>query len=257
MLIRKNYMHNHEPEVPSKVAIVTGAAHRIGANIARKLHYANFNVVVHYRSSKDAASSLTEELNNSRQSSAISLQADLQQPGSADTVTSAAIEQWGRLDLLVNNASLYFPTPVGEITSDTINSLFGTNVHAPLLLSQAAHPHLKINTGSVVNIVDIYGAVTHRNHSVYSASKAALSMLTKSLAADFAPDVRVNGISPGAILWPEGESMLTEIQKKEIIEKIPLARKGSASDIAEAVIYLVNAKFVTGQILTVDGGRTL
>jgi len=159
--------------------------------------------------------------------------------------------------LLVNNASEFYPTPVGQITEDVIQKLFATNLQAPLLLAQTAFPHLSKTGGCVINILDIYSAIAHKEHSVYSASKAALSMLTKSFATDFAPDVRVNGVSPGAILWPEGSAELSETQKQSVLEKIPLERKGDVRDIADAVVYLANAKFVTGQILKVDGGRTL
>ena len=250
-------MQNDESATSRKVAIVTGAARRIGACTAKMLHKSGYNVLVHYRASKEPALDLVAELNSDCADSALGMQAELQQESSANSIVNAAIEHWGRLDLLVNNASEFYPTKIQSITADDISQLFGTNFQAPLLLSQAAFPHLKEHSGAVVNIVDIYSATVHKEHSVYCASKAALSMLTKSFAVEFAPEVRVNGVSPGAILWPEGQAGITEAQKKRIVDAIPLERIGDASDIAEAVLYLATAQFVTGQIMTVDGGRTL
>jgi len=249
-------MTNNDSAKLRKVAIVTGAAHRIGAKISRELHKHGYNVLIHYRSSEETALQLVEELNDLHADTAMCMSAELQQ-GSAIGLVEATVEQWGRLDMLVNNASEFYPTPVGQITEEVIQKLFATNLQAPLLLAQAAFPHLSKSGGCVINILDIYSAIAHKEHAVYSASKAALAMLTKSFATDFAPDVRVNGVSPGAILWPEGSAELSETQKQSVLDKIPLERKGDVRDIADAVVYLANAKFVTGQILKVDGGRTL
>jgi len=240
-----------------RVAVVTGAAKRIGASIARQLHEKDFDVLVHYRSSDTAATQLITELNGTRTDSAFSIKADLQKGDSVSKIINAAMDNFGRVDLLVNNASVFYPTPLGNITANDFGNLFATNVQAPLLLAQAAYPHLTECEGSIVNIIDIYSQLTHKEHSVYSASKAALSNLTKSLATEFAPAVRVNGVSPGAILWPEGEASLSEDKKQEVLCKIPLSRMGSAEDIAKAVLYLAEAQFVTGHIINVDGGRCL
>jgi len=216
-------------------------------------------MVVHYRSDAEIALALIDELNQLRPDSAIGKQTDLTSAGFAEDLVGAAVDHWGQLDLLVNSASQFRPTPVGTITIDDMQSLFATNFQAPMLLTQAAYPHLQSAEGSVVNILDIYSSMVHRDHPVYSASKAALRMLTKSLAVDLAPNVRVNGISPGAILWPEGEAAISDEKKSSILQHIPLGRMGNPDQIAQAVVYLSsdNAKFVTGQILAMDGGRTL
>ncbi len=242
-----------------KVAVVTGASQRIGAAIARQAHSGGYNVLIHYRNSGKAALALAEQLNHQRADSAACVQADFSEPGSCSELITECAERWGQLDLLVNNASEFFPTPIGTISSAQITSVFAANVYAPLLLAQAARPYLQSSNGSVVNIVDVYASVVHRDHPVYCASKAALAMLTKSLAVDLAPAIRVNGIAPGAILWPDGESAITDNQKAAAIENIPLSKTGDASQIASAVMYLASdaAAFMTGHIMTIDGGRTL
>jgi len=250
-------MQNIDRVQSRKVAIVTGAARRIGAVIAGTLHKEGFNVLVHYRSSGTEAQQLVDELNGLSANTATSHCADLCDEESASQLVDLAIEKWGRVDLLVNNASVFFPTPVGKITADAIGKLFATNVQAPLLLAQAACPHLRKNKGSIINIVDIYSSIAHKDHSAYCASKAALNMLTRSLATDLAPDVRVNGVSPGAILWPETGEPLPDDIKNDLLAKIPLNRKGNADDISGAVLYLANAEYVTGHIINVDGGRSL
>jgi len=241
------------------VAIVTGAAKRIGESICRVLHRSGYNVLVHYRADQSLALALINDLNNIRPNSAIGKQADLTHDGAAEGLVGAAVNQWDRLDLLVNNASEFSPTPIGAISMEVMQRMFASNVHAPLLLAQAAFPHLQSVKGSVVNILDIYASVVHKEHPVYCASKAALSMLTKSLAIEFAPTVRVNGVAPGAILWPDGEAEISDEKKSGIARKIPLSRMGNPAQIAAAVKYLsgVDADFITGQILSIDGGRTL
>lgn len=242
-----------------KVALVTGASQRIGAAIARRAHRAGYRVFIHYRSSASSASRLADELNRERPDSAACGQADFSAPDSCSELIASCIGQWGQLDLLVNNASEFFPTPLGSITVDNLEKTFAANVFAPLLLVQAAGPHLQSTGGCIVNVVDIYAHKVHRDHAVYCASKAALAMLTKSLAVELAPAVRVNGIAPGAILWPEGEVGLTEEKKSAALAKVPLKRMGSAEQIAAAVMYFssIDASFITGQILPIDGGRTL
>ena len=239
-----------------KVALVTGAARRIGAAIATRLHQSGANVAIHYRGSAAEAAALVDKLNGMRADSAAAFQADLIDtsllPGLVDDVTG-----WcGRLDILVNNASTFYPTPPGEITEAHWEDLMGSNLKAPLFLSQAALPELQKTEGAIVNIVDIHAQRPLRNHTVYGPAKAALAMLTRSLAKDLAPAVRVNGVSPGAILWPENE--LDEAAKKAILEQVPLERAGDPDDIAGAVLFLVqDATYVTGQIIAVDGGRSI
>ncbi len=245
-------------ESTDKVMLITGASQRIGAAIGRKAHSEGYRVVVHYRTSATQAASLVESLNKSRADSAVSLPADFADLTHCSQLIEAAVSRWGRLDVLVNNASEFFPTPLGDIEPACLQQTFSANVFAPLLLTQAALPQLRSRNGAVVNILDIYAGVAHPDHSVYCASKAALSMLTRSLAVECAPDVRVNGVAPGAILWPDGQSEITEQAKAEMLKKIPLAKTGKAEHIAAAVTYLcsANAEFITGQTIAIDGGRT-
>lgn len=246
-------------ECIGRVMLVTGASQRIGAAIAQHAHAKGYRVVIHYRNSAEAAAALVNTLNQKRTNSALSLAADFASLNNCEPLISSILDQWGRLDALVNNASEFFPTPLGTIDSKQLDQLFSANVFAPLLLTQAALPALKQQLGSVVNIVDIYARRVHPAHPVYCASKAALAMLTRSLAFECAPEVRVNGVAPGAILWPEGDSSVSEQAKTQMLEKIPLCKTGSAEQIAAAVLYFCSddAAFVTGQVLSVDGGRTL
>jgi pteridine reductase len=239
--------------------LITGASQRIGAAIARRAHEHGYCVIVHYRSSAAAAAKLVQSLNDSRSNSAISLAADFKDLQQCRLLIDAAVAQWGRLDVLVNNASEFFPTPLGSIGTAELETLFNANVFAPLLLSQAALPELGRHNGAVVNILDIYAKLTHREHSVYCASKAALSMLTRSLAVESAPQVRVNGVAPGAILWPEGPSAVSDDEQAKMLAKIPLNKIGNPQQIAAAVMYLCSddAQFITGQTIAIDGGRTL
>ncbi len=213
-------------------------------------------VAIHYRGSAEEAEALAAELNGVRENSAITLQADLLDmaalPGLVEQVTG-----WGgRLDALVNNASTFYPTPIGEISEDHWTDLIGSNFKAPLFLSQAALPHLRDSKGVIINIVDIHAQRPLRNHPVYGPAKAALAMLTRSLAKDLAPEIRVNGVSPGAILWPEDG--MTVAAQQTILRQVPLARAGDPSDIAGCVLYLLrDATYVTGQIIAVDGGRSM
>lgn len=240
----------------NKVALITGAARRIGAEIVRQLHASGARVVIHYRSSSTEADALARSLNEQRPDSARTLAGDLLDiPAIAGLVDEAAGWQ-GRLDILINNASSFYPTPVGTISEDNWHELVGSNFKAPLFLSQAAAPYLAKHEGSIVNIVDIHSLRPLREHVVYGSAKAALAMTTRSLAKDLAPDVRVNGVSPGAILWPEDG--MTESAQSAILEQIPLRRTGQPTDIAGCVLYLVrDASYVTGQVIAVDGGRSL
>ncbi len=246
----------HETTLAGKTALVTGASRRIGATIVRRLHGAGARVAIHYRSSADDARTLQDELNGLRADSAEIFQADLGDTSVCQPLIDGVARWAGGLDILVNNASSFYPTPLGTVTESQWDDLVGSNLKAPLFLSQEALPHLKERSGSIVNIVDIHARRPLKDHVVYGPAKAGLAMLTLSLAKDLAPEVRVNGISPGAILWPEN-GMTDEVRQK-IVEQIPLARAGSPADIADCVLYLVrDAGYVTGQIIAVDGGRSL
>ena len=237
-------------------ALITGAGKRIGACVARSLHEAGANVALHYRGSASEAQALAGELNARRSDSAITVQADLLDVDSLPALVDKVVAQDGRLDILVNNASSFYPTPVGEITPEQFDDLIGTNLKAPLFLSQAATPALRNAQGCIVNMVDIHATRPLRHHTVYGPAKAGLAMLTRSLARDLAPDIRVNGVSPGAIIWPE--TGMPEQAKASILKQIPLQRIGEAQDIADCIVYLVrDAKYVTGQIIAVDGGRSI
>ncbi len=240
----------------NRVILVTGAARRIGAAIVTRLHENGARVVIHYRGSADDARTLAESLNAARPDSAMTIAADLTDTAGLPELVAAAANWGGRLDGLVNNASSFYPTPVGSITEDDWQALIGSNLKAPLFLSQAAAPHLAKTQGAIVNIVDIHAQRPLRNHTVYGSAKAGLAMLTRSLAKDLAPDVRVNGVSPGAILWPE-DNMSDDV-KSAILQQVPMGRPGEPGDIAGCVLFLLgNAPYITGQILAVDGGRSI
>jgi pteridine reductase len=239
-----------------KTALVTGAARRVGAAIARRLHAAGANVVLHYRDSATDADALAAELNAARAKSAATVKAELLAPIAPRALVSAAVDQFGRLDLLVNNASAFFPVPVGSIEASHWEELIGSNLRAPLFISQEAAPHLAKARGSIVNIVDIHAERPLEGYAVYTVAKAGLAALTRSLAIELAPDVRANGVAPGAIAWPEDGQFDPE-ERKRILATTPLARIGSPEDIAQAVHFLACAPYVTGQILAVDGGRSL
>ena len=238
-----------------QVALVTGSARRIGARIVETLHDAGARVVIHYRGSAGEAAALAARLNEARADSALTLQADLLDTAALPSLVDATLDWAGRLDVLVNNASTFYPTPIGEITEAHWDDLMGTNLKVPLFLSQAAAPALREARGSIVNLVDIHSTRPLKDHHVYGPAKAGLAMLTRGLAKDLGPDIRVNGVSPGAILWPEdGMSGNT---KQSILDQVPLARAGDPADIAGCVLYLVrDAGYVSGQIIAVDGGRS-
>ena len=240
----------------NKVALVTGAARRIGATIARTLHAAGADVAIHYRGSVDEAQALVAELNRLRPDSAAAFAADLTDVAAIGDLAAQAGQWRNRLDVLVNNASSFYPTPAGTITEAQWDDLVGTNLKAPLFLSQAALPALRDGGGVIVNIIDVHASHPLRDHPVYGPAKAGLAMLTRSLAKDLAPDVRVNGVSPGAILWPEND--MSDDTKAAILKQVPLARPGDPEDIAGTVLFLVrDATYVTGQIIAVDGGRSV
>jgi pteridine reductase len=244
------------PGLEGRVALVTGAARRVGAEIATHLHAAGADVGIHYRHSADAAAQLVARLNRLRPDSAAAFQADLLETAAIPELVNEVIGWRGGIDFIVNYASTFYPTPLGEITEAHWDDLVGSNLKAPLFLCQAAAPSLRERRGSIVNIVDIHARRPLRDHLVYGPAKAGLAMLTRALAKDLAPDVRVNGVSPGAILWPEGD--MSEETKASILERVPLARAGDPADIAGCVLYLVrDADYVTGQIVAVDGGRSI
>jgi len=239
-----------------KVALVTGAARRIGATITRTLHAYGASVAIHYRGSAEEAVALADDLNSQRADSAVSFAADLTDLPSLSTLVENVINWRSRLDVLVNNASSFYPTPIGTITEQQWDDLVGTNLKAPLFLSQAALPALREGHGVIINIVDIHSQRPLRDHTVYGPAKAGLAMLTYSLAKDLAPDVRVNGVSPGAILWPEDG--MTDDTRETILRQVPLGRAGTPEDVAGAVLYLASeASYVTGQIIAIDGGRSI
>jgi pteridine reductase len=241
-----------------RVVLVTGAARRIGAAIARALHRGGARVVLHCRRSRDEAETMAAELNGLRPASCAIVQADLLQVAALPRLAEDAARAFGRLDGLVNNASSFAPTPFGAIDAAQWEDLIGSNLRAPLFLSQAAAPHLRESRGAIVNVVDIHAERPLRDYLVYSIAKSGLAGLTRALALELGPGVRVNGVAPGAILWPEGGQHFDAAEKSRILEQTPLERIGSPEDVAGAVKYLLfDAPFVTGQILAVDGGRSL
>ena len=245
-----------EQDLNGKVVLVTGAARRIGAAIVTRLHENGARVAIHYRRSANEADSLATRLNNERADSAATFAADLLDMKQLPQLISGVVDWAGRLDCLVNNASTFYPTAVGSITEAQWDDLVGSNLKAPLFLTQAAIPHLRQNGGTIVNIVDIHAQRPLRNHAVYGPAKAGLAMLTRSLAKDLAPDIRVNGVSPGAILWPEDG--MSDAAQQTILRQVPLQRPGDPDDVAGCVLYLMrDATYVTGQIIVVDGGRSI
>ena len=240
----------------NKVALITGGAQRVGAMTARFLHAAGANLVLHYRSSRQQALELQTELNEIRKNSVILIQADLLEVNNLPAIIKQSIEQWGRLDILVNNASSFYPTPVGKVSEADWDDLIGSNMKAPFFLSQAAAPHLQQQKGCIISIVDIHAERPMEGHSVYNMAKAGLAMLVKTLAFELGPDVRVNGVAPGAIMWPTQE--MDDVTKKRIVSRTYLKRKGSPEDIARTVLFLAsNADYISGQVIAVDGGRSL
>lgn len=246
----------HPESLRGKTALITGGAARLGAMIARYLHREGADVVIHYRRSSKKAEALAEQLCTERSGSAITIQGDVIDPTCWPRLIDACAGFSGRLDVLINNASTYYPTPIGEATPEQWDDLFGSNARAPFFLAQAATPLLRRSGGCIVNLVDIYAERPHPGHPVYCMAKAANAMMVKALALDLAPDIRVNGVAPGAALWPEGYQ--SDAEQQQILERIPMGRPAGAEQIAEAVMCLVTGPdYVTGQILAVDGGRSV
>lgn len=253
-------MQMNQQTLSGKTALVTGSALRVGACFNRRLHAAGADVVIHYNRSDDAAIALAEELNKARPGSAITVQADLCDDSSLTGLVSAATDFKGRLDILVNNGSSYYPTSVGDTTAAQWDNLIGTNLRAPYFLSQAAQPWLRESHGCIVNMVDINGEAPLPGYAVYCAAKAGLIMLTRALAKELGPEIRVNAIAPGPILWPEGDAAIDEEEKSRILrEEVVLQRMGAPDNLADALMFFCqpSASFVTGQVLAVDGGRSL
>lgn len=240
-----------------KVALITGGAKRVGAASARLLHAAGAKLMIHYRSSAAEARALQDELNAIRPDSVALIQADLLDTDGLPALVKQTVITFGGLDVLLNNASSFYPTPVGNIGEQDWIDLMGSNLKAPLFLSQAAAPELKKRRGCIINITDIHADRPMKNYVVYSVAKAGLVGLTKSLARELAPEVRVNGIAPGPILWPEDDAHFDEVSRQRIISHTMLKRAGDPHDIALAVrFFAMDTHFVTGQILAVDGGRS-
>jgi len=239
-----------------KVALVTGASHRLGKSIAIELHNKSIDIAVHCGKSLDAANLLCEQLNTKRNNSACVFQYDLTKPDTTNTLIDKVMGHFNRLDYIVNNASIFYPTPFLETADSELNQFLKINFIQPVRLFKAAFPYLKKNQGSAVNIIDIYAESGLAEHCDYVASKTALLEATKQLALDFAPNVRVNAVSPGAILWPE--NIIDDKKQKSIIENTALKRQGSPDDISKTVAYLlVDAIYTTGSLISVDGGRML
>lgn len=238
------------------VALITGAAKRVGAEIARALHAAGYDLSLHCRRSVDEANTLAAELETRRPDSTLVLQAELADLDALPALVDTTVAHFGRLDALVNNASAFFPTPIGSATPDQWQSLFASNAQAPFFLAQAALPALRASHGAIVNLVDIYAERPLANHPLYCMAKAALGAMTRSLALDLGPEIRVNGVAPGAVMWPSDGKPYDDQQS--MLARTPLRRAGSPHDVAGAVLWLLrDAPFVTGQIIRVDGGRTL
>jgi len=240
-----------------KVVLITGGAKRVGAAICRRLHGAGANLMIHYRSSAAEAEALRDEFNRIRPDSAALAQADLHDVERLPELVAAAVKHFGQLDVLVNNASSFYPTAVGEIAEKDWHDLLGTNLKAPLFLSQAAAQALRHSHGCIVNITDIHAERPMKSYVVYSIAKAGLVALTKSLAHELGPEVRVNAVAPGPIMWPEGDPTFDDQERRRIIAHTLLKREGTPDDIARAVLFLVkDAPYMTGTILPVDGGRS-
>jgi len=237
------------------VALVTGAAKRVGAEIARNLHADGYDLALHCRRSRAELDELAAALEQQRADSVLLLQADLDNVEMLPDLVDAALERFGRLDALVNNASTFEPTPLGSATPAQWEALFASNARAPFFLAQAAAPALANARGSIVNLVDIYAERPLARHPIYCMAKASLLMMTRALALDLAPHVRVNAIAPGAILWPENGKSSAEQQA--LLAKIPLARTGTPEDVASAVRWLLQSPYVTGEVVHIDGGRSL
>lgn len=241
-----------------KVVLITGGAKRVGASICRLLHASGANLMIHYRSSTGEARALQSELNLQRSNSAAIIQGDLLNLAVLPSLVQETISHFGRLDVLINNASSYYATEIGEIGDDQWEDLIGSNLKAPLFLSQAAAPELRKQHGCIVNITDMHVERPKKGYIVYSMAKAGLVTMTKSLAHELGPDVRVNAVAPGPVMWPEDNPQFDEVYRQRVISQTLLKRIGEGNDVAKAVRFLIeDAPFITGQVIAVDGGRSL
>ncbi|MEO6699056.1 MAG: pteridine reductase [Paraperlucidibaca sp.] len=245
------------PDAP--VALITGAAKRVGAAIAEQLHALGWRVLVHCHHSEPEAQALCQRLNTTRADSAHYLLADLADAQAIQALAVQAQAHWGRLDALVNNASSFYPTPFARATQSDWDELFASNVRAPYFLSQALQPALAARSaGAIVNIIDIHADYPLQDHSLYCMAKAANAAMTRALAKELAPAIRVNGVSPGAIAWPEGSGEMSEAMKADILRTVPMGRVGGVEAIAETVVFLITGtRYINGQIIAVDGGRSV
>lgn len=245
-----------KPRYDRPIALITGAGRRVGAVIARTLHAAGYDLALHYRRSADDARALAQELERQRSGSTLLLQAELADTDALPGMIGQLLSHYGRLDALINNASAFYPTPLGTATLQQWNELFASNAQAPFFLSQAAIPALREARGGIVNLLDIYADRPLADHPLYCMAKAALAAMTRSLALELAPAVRVNGVAPGAVLWPsDGKAY---VDQQAMLARTPLQRAGTPDDVAGAVLWLLrDAPYVTGQVIHVDGGRTL
>ena len=242
----------------NRVAVVTGGARRIGRAIASHLHAIGFDIALHYRSSSDSAQALADELCAARADSCRLFRADLQDEEQLGVLVTEVLEQYPAIDLLVNNASSFLPTPIESCTPAQFDSLLGANLRGPYFLIQGLLPGMRSGGASIVNILDVHMERPLKDFNVYGATKAGLASLTRSLAVELGPDIRVNGVAPGAILWPEGDDSYDEAMRERTVQQTPLKRLGEPMDIARTVGFLAcEAPFITGQVITVDGGRSL
>jgi pteridine reductase len=249
---------NVKSDLHNKTILITGGAKRVGAAICRLLHAHGANLMIHYRSSVNEARALQAELNLQRPNSVAIIHGDLLNLSVLPSLVKETILQFGRLDVLINNASSYYPTEIGEIDETQWNDLVGSNLKAPMFLSQAAAPELKKNHGCIVNITDMHVERPKKGYVVYSVAKAGLVTLTKSLAHELSPDVRVNAVAPGPVMWPEDNPQFDEVYRQRVISQTLLKRIGEPNDVAKAVKFLIqDAPFITGQVIAVDGGRSL
>jgi len=240
-----------------KAALVTGASRRLGAQIVRSLHAQGVDIILHYAQSHSEAKALAAELNAQRPDSVVLQSAHLDNLQDIETLAQSACTAFGQLDLLINNASRFYPTPIGNINENDVDTLFGSNFKAPLFLSQACAPSLKAARGQIINMVDIYARSPLPQHTVYTCAKAANAMLVRSLALELGPEIRVNGVAPGAILWPENDNSAEIERQQKILEQIPLGKTGTPQNIADSVLFLAQNDYINGQIIAVDGGRQL
>jgi len=247
-----------EETMQGKVILVTGGGKRVGAAICRRLHAAGATIALHYRSSAQQAQALQDELNAQRADSAAAFSANLLDRQALPLLVQQVVARFARLDVLVNNASSFYATPLAEVDEAQWDDLLGTNLRAPLFLAQAAADELRRRHGCIVNIVDIHAERPMRGHLLYSVAKAGLVALTRGLAQEMSPQVRVNAVAPGVILWPEGGGWEDETERRKIVAHTLLKREGEPDDIARTVAFLIkDAPYITGQVITVDGGRSI